>query len=70
MQKQTDGVNTPAPGVPDAKLLATLQAKAALMGYAVHHLPDGAYLVCRWNLSRELPDTAALTRWLEQVGVR
>lgn len=70
MSHQHDGAQTPAPGVPDQKRFATLKAKAALMGIAVHKLADGGFLACRWNLTKDLPDLDALSRWLHTMGVR
>lgn len=49
------------------KLLATLQAQFALRGYQLHELADG-FLVCRWGLSRQLPDLYAAACMLKQIG--
>ena len=52
------------------KRLANLKAQAALIGVVVHQLADGAFLACRWNLSRDLSDLDALEIWLSQQGLR
>jgi len=53
------------------KRLARLKAELALRGYCVHRLASGPFLISRWALSRELPDLAAVERFLAQVeGVR
>jgi len=49
------------------KRQAKLQAVAALQGVALHRLADGSWLASRWNLSRELADTA-VEAWLRQIG--
>lgn len=51
------------------KRLATLKARAALAGVAIHMLANGGYLACRWNLSKDLADLDALETWLKQQGV-
>lgn len=60
----------PVTAADDGKRFATLKAKAALMGIAIHQLADGGFLACRWNLSKDLPDADALSRWLFTMGVR
>ncbi len=59
-----------APTTPDGKRLATLRAKAALQGISVHQLADGGFLVCRWNMTKDVPDLDALARFLFTMGVR
>src|SRR5687767_14338549 len=54
---------------------ATQRARLALRGFELYILsgPDGRapeYRVCRWNLSRTLPDMAAVTAFADQVGGR
>jgi len=53
-----------------SKRLATLRAKAALQGIAVHSLADGGYLVIRWNMTKDVPDLDGLSRFLFTMGVR
>lgn len=54
------------------KAFATARAKLALAGgYGLHVLDvDGraAYLVTRWNLSRELKDLDSVNAFIRQVG--
>jgi len=50
------------------KAFATLQAKAALAGWEVVRMADGSVVVCRWTLTRSLPDVPALAKFLQQVG--
>ena len=52
------------------KRLATLRALAALHGIVVHTLADGGYLVCRWGMSKDVPDLEALSKFLFTMGVR
>lgn len=49
---------------------ATLLAKFALLGHAVHRLADGSFLVTRWGLTRHCPDAASLAAFLATVGGR
>ena len=50
---------------------ATLLAKFALLGHAVHRLADGGFLVTRWGLmTRHCPDAASLAAFLATVGGR
>lgn len=53
----------------DRKAFANARALAALAGVELLALPDGGYLVSRWNLSRELSDLQAVREWLARVGV-
>ena len=53
----------------DRKGLARLKACAAIAGVQVHDLADGGLLVCRWGLSRAVPDVRALALFLAQLGV-
>ena len=52
--------------------LATLRARAALAGWTLASFtePDGqtAYTLCRWGMARTVPDLAAVTLFLRQVG--
>jgi hypothetical protein len=54
------------------KAIETLRARAALRGYALHLIDAGGeraeLLICRWNLSRTLPDVAAVEAFLAQAG--
>jgi len=54
--------------------IATARARAALAGFTLQLIPseDGAaaFLLARWNLSRTLPDVAAVTAFLDEAGAR
>lgn len=55
----------------DAKRLATLAARAALLGVALHHtegdfVPD-IFLLTKWALTREFTDMDAVEQWLDLV---
>ncbi len=52
------------------KIKWTLVAKFALVGFAVHELAEGGFLVCKWNLSRHCPDLPALMAFARQVGAQ
>jgi len=43
-------------------------ALAALAGYQLRKLADGAWLISRWNLQRELKDDEAVDEFLRRVG--
>lgn len=45
---------------------ATLKARAALAGIALHRLESGRWLASRWTLVRELDD-AEVEDWLRRV---
>lgn len=49
---------------------ATLIAIASLAGFELRKLAAGRWLVSRWNLRRELLDTAAVRVFLADAGVR
>lgn len=49
------------------KARATIAARFALRGYALHQLADDSYLVTRWNLSRPCVDLHAARRFLALV---
>ena len=52
----------------DLKHLATLKAKLALKGFAVHDVSTGGFFVSRWNLTKFCPALADLQAFAEQVG--
>lgn len=54
----------------DQKRLATLKARFAISGFAVHDLADGGFAVCRWNLAQFCPDLAALAGFARRTGVQ
>lgn len=54
------------------KAITTAMARAALAGFELHLLDDGQrgalFILSRWNLTRELPDLAAVNAFLDRVG--
>ena len=52
----------------DIKLLSTLRARFALLGFALLEISDGSLLVTKWNLYKPLQDYAAAKRFLHQIG--
>lgn len=50
------------------KTEATLIARFALRGFAVHRLAVGGYLVARWNLTRHCADLTELQDFAQKVG--
>ena len=60
-----------APDASDRKELATLRARLAMAGHAVHELASGGFLVVdtRWaGLCKECPDLRALATFARLVG--
>lgn len=59
-------------GQTPGKKFATLQARAALVGHALHEIitADGQarYLASRWGLTRELPTIEDVRQFVEQIG--
>ncbi len=51
------------------KALATMKARAALCGCALHELSDG-FLVAKWNYSKAVPCLRAVGDLLRQIGGR
>lgn len=54
----------------DAKRYATLAARLALRGFGLHRTADGVLLISRWSSTTEVPDLAAVERFLANVGGR
>ncbi|MDI3510820.1 MAG: hypothetical protein PWQ61_1585 [Betaproteobacteria bacterium] len=50
------------------KRMATLVAKLALRGHAVHTTAEGGFLVCWHGYVRHCPDIVALEAFAKQVG--
>ena len=67
--RHEDGAIVADASMPD-KDAATLIAHAALAGFDLRRLANGRWLVLRWNLTRELADTAAVRAFLARAGVR
>jgi hypothetical protein len=65
---QNANENTNSAIIDDNKGLSNLRARLALAGFAVHHLSDDGFLVCRWNLSKLCPDLRTLAAFARQVG--
>lgn len=64
---------TPAPGVPDEKTVATIAARFALKGHALHRstrADDGrvTYVVSRWGQSRPFTHWNDVLAFLTTVG--
>lgn len=51
------------------KVEATLMAKLALQGHAVHRTVDGGFLVCRHGYVKHCADLQALESFAKQTGV-
>ena len=62
---------THPPETHDLKRFATLQARAALSGIALHciegDLSPVVYIATKWALTRELRDLDAVEQWLDQL---
>lgn len=56
------------------KAIATARARAAPAGFTMHLIESDAgrpvFLVTKWHLTRELPDLAAVSAFLDQAGAR
>jgi hypothetical protein len=53
------------------KVVEDMRARLALAGgHVLHELPDGSFLVCKWGMSRALPDLRAVAAFLRQIGGR
>lgn len=69
--ESTDGpivrASSPAAAASPDKRLATLMAKLARRGHAVHQTSDG-FLVARWNMSRHVRDLEELEQFARQIG--
>lgn len=51
------------------KRFEDLRARLALaVGYALHELADGTFLVTRWDRARPLPDLRAVAEFVRLVG--
>jgi hypothetical protein len=53
------------------KAITTAMAKAAIAGWTMHLIDDGdglVFVLSRWGRRHELPDLAAVERWLNQLG--
>lgn len=51
----------------DAKILSTLQARAALAGYELVQLGTGEFIVSKFGLFRTLDHIAAVETFLQRV---
>lgn len=52
----------------DDKLVATLQARAALTGWELTRLPDDSFVISRWGMHRELQHAAAVEQFLARIS--
>ncbi len=69
------GANTPCKTTSEsdrdsAKHIATLRAKLALAGHAVHMTTDGGFWVSKFNLSYFAKDLDALQAFALKLGVK
>lgn len=64
--KESSAVACPLLAV--GKVEATLMAKLALRGHAVHRTVDGGYLVCRHGYVKHCADLEALESFAKQTG--
>ena len=66
-----DGRASNAPDGEDvsAPVFATLAALALRNGITLIALADGSYLLCKWGMSRALPDLCAVASLLRNMGV-
>ncbi len=74
-QEQDDSRDSQASGYgtqADAERMAvaTMSAHAARAGCTLHELAGGGFLLCKWSLSRELPDLRAVAALLRRMGVQ
>jgi hypothetical protein len=53
----------------ERKYEATLMARFALRGHAVHRMVEGGYMVCRQGYAKHCPTLEALQAFARQVGV-
>lgn len=53
----------------DAKALFTQIAELALAGHAVHELRDGAFMVCKYGMSKYCEDFDELQLFARKLGV-
>ena len=58
-----------ATGKRHGKAIGTQIAEFALLGYAVHQLLDGGYLVCKYGYTRHAPTFEALQAFARRLGV-
>lgn len=54
---------------PDPKLVASLQARAALMGYVLE-LRDGAFIFSRWGLVSAATNASGVEAFLARVEAK
>ncbi|MBP6901044.1 MAG: hypothetical protein KBC73_13195 [Burkholderiaceae bacterium] len=59
-----------ATGQDAAKAFTTLQARFALVGWALDPAADGTLLASRWGRARDLPDMEAAERFLAMLEGR
>lgn len=58
-----------ATGQRRSKAITTQIAELAIMGYAVHQLADGGYLVCKYGYTHHAPTFEALQAFAHRLGV-
>lgn len=65
-----EGTGIVSPQASDAKRIATVRAKAALIGCTLHMLDGSAFLLSRWGMSREFSTLAEVEALLRRMGGR
>lgn len=61
-------LNSEGVGAPPNKSDVTRIARAALSGFELARLPDGAWLASRWGMFRVMADDEQVERFLSAVG--
>lgn len=60
--------DTRAPPAPDAKLFATLQARAAIAGFELVQMADSSFVAAGWTMTRAFTTRADVETFMQQVG--
>ena len=55
--------------VVDDKTVANLRARAALAGWELIPLPDGAFIASRWGMHRDLPHAESLREEVRRMSI-
>lgn len=65
------GVSTSISGNPadEGQAFERLSTEAAKRGVRLHALADGSYQICRWGMTRAVPDQCLVVSLLRQMGV-
>lgn len=52
----------------ERKAFATLAARLALRGYALHDLSCGGFLISRWDRTAHFSDLSGVRQFLQRIG--